>query len=336
MKFGVFYQMPCAAEQSPAQRYQDTIAQVQLADELGFDAAWLAELHFNPRFSVMPAPLMVGSAIAQTTRRIRIGTAVHLMPLHQPIRLAEEAAALDVLSGGRSIFGIGRGAIPAHFQGYGVDQEEARERFLEGLEMVLGMWAQDGYRYQGKYHQADGITIAPKPLQKPHPPVYIAANSADTFNLVGQLGHNILVAPTIVTSQGALAGLETYRGELADNGHDPADRDVNVTVHVNVAQDERKARNGFEETINNYLGTLRGGSGRGSARAQTLDYETVLNEYAAVGTPEQVAEKLDKFKGMYGPDGFICWFNTGGMLPHEDVKASMSLFAEKVMPRFAD
>ena len=336
MKFGVFYQMPCAAEQSPAQRYQDTIAQVQLADELGFDAAWLAELHFNPRFSVMPAPLMVGSAIAQTTRRIRIGTAVHLMPLHQPIRLAEEAAALDVLSGGRSIFGIGRGAIPAHFQGYGVDQEEARERFLEGLEMVLGMWAQDGYRYQGKYHQADGITIAPKPIQKPHPPVYIAANSADTFNLVGQLGHNILVAPTIVTSQGALAGLETYRGELVENGHDPADRDVNVTVHVNVAQDERKARSGFEETINNYLGTLRGGSGRGSARAQTLDYETVLNEYAAVGTPEQVAEKLDKFKGMYGPDGFICWFNTGGMLPHEDVKASMSLFAEKVMPRFAD
>ena len=87
--------MPCAPDQSPAQRYQDTISQVQLADELGFDAAWLAELHFNSRFSIMPAPLMVASAMAQTTSRIRIGTAVHLMPLHQPIRLAEEAAALD-------------------------------------------------------------------------------------------------------------------------------------------------------------------------------------------------------------------------------------------------
>ena len=335
MKFGVFYQMPCAADQSPAQRYQDTISQVQLADELGFDAAWLAELHFNQRFSVMPAPLMVGSAIAQTTSRIRIGTAVHLMPLHQPIRLAEEGAALDVLSGGRSIFGIGRGAIPTHFQGYGIDQEEARERFLEGLEMVLGMWSQDDYSYQGKYHQADGITIAPKPIQKPHPPVYIASNSADTFNLVGQLGHSILVAPTIVTVQGALTGLETYRAELEKNGHDPADRDVNVTVHVNVAQDEMKARSGFEKTINNYLGTLRSGSGRGSARAQTLDYETVLDEYAAVGTPEQVAEKLDKLKGMYGPDGFICWFNTGGMISHEEVQTSMSLFGEKVMPYFS-
>lgn len=335
MKFGVFYQMPCAADQSPAQRYQDTIAQAQLADGLGFDAVWLAELHFNPRFSIMPAPLLVGSAIAQTTSRIRIGTAVHLVPLHHPIRLAEESAALDVLSGGRSIFGIGRGAIATHFQGYGVDQEEARERFIEGLEMVLGMWAEDDYHYHGKRYQADGITIAPKPVQKPHPPVYIASNSADTFNLVGQLGHNILVAPTIVTVQGALDGLETYRAELAKNGHDPADRDVNVTVHVNVARDERKARRGFEQTINNYIGTLRGGSGRGSARAQTLDYETVLDEYAAVGTPEQVAEKLDRLEGLYGPDGFICWFNTGGMIPHEEVQTSMTLFAQEVMPHFA-
>ncbi len=334
MKFGLFFQLPCAPDQSPEQRYQDTIGQVQLADQLGFDAAWLAELHFNSRFSVMPAPMVIGAAMAQTTERIRIGTAVHLVPLHQPIRLAEEAAALDVLSGGRSIFGIGRGAIPTHFQGYGVDQGNARERFVEGLEMVLGMWAQDDFSYRGKHFYADGINIAPRPIQKPHPPVFIASNSADTFNLVGQLGHNILVAPTIVTTQGALSGLETYRQELESNGHDPADRDVNVTVHVNVDRDEAKARNGFEKTINNYLGTLRGGSGRGSARAQSLDYETVLDEYAAVGTPEQVSERLDKFRGMYGPDGFICWFNTGGMIPHEDVKSSMNLFAEEVMPNF--
>ena len=270
MKFGVFYQLPCSEDQSPAQRYQDTIAQVQLADELGFDAAWLAELHFNSRFSVMPAPTVIGAAMAQTTSRIRIGTAVHLVPLHQPIRLAEEAAALDVLSGGRSIFGIGRGAIPAHFQGYAVDHEEARDRFTEGLEMVLGMWANDDYSFQGKYHKVEGINLSPKPVQKPHPPVFVACNSPDTFNLVGQLGHNVLVAPTIVTSQGALTGLETYRAELENYGHDPSDRNVNVTVHVNVAEDETKARNGFEKTINNYLGTLRGGSGRGSARAQAL------------------------------------------------------------------
>jgi alkanesulfonate monooxygenase SsuD/methylene tetrahydromethanopterin reductase-like flavin-dependent oxidoreductase (luciferase family) len=336
MEFGVFYQLPCSPDQSPASRIQDTIAQVQAADRLGFDSAWLAELHFNQRFSVMPAPLMIASAIAQTTERIHIGTAVHLMPLHQPIRLAEEAATLDVLSGGRSIFGIGRGAIPAHFQGYGIDQEQARDRFLEGLEVVLGLWNEENFTYRGRYYNVEGLTIAPLPIQRPHPPVYIASNSPDTFNLVGELGHNILVAPTIVTVQGALTGLETYRSELERNGHDPADRDVNVTVHVNVDQDETKARAGFERTINNYLGTLRGGSGRGSARAQTLDYETVLDEYAAVGTPEHVAERLDKLSSIYGPDGFICWFNTGGMLTNEEVTSSMGLFAEDVMPHFSD
>jgi alkanesulfonate monooxygenase SsuD/methylene tetrahydromethanopterin reductase-like flavin-dependent oxidoreductase (luciferase family) len=334
MEFGVFYQLPCSPDQSPASRIQDTIAQVQAADRLGFDSAWLAELHFNQRFSVMPAPLMIASAIAQTTERIHIGTAVHLMPLHQPIRLAEEAATLDVLSGGRSIFGIGRGAIPAHFQGYGIDQEQARDRFLEGLEVVLGLWNEENFTYRGRYYNVEGLTIAPLPIQRPHPPVYIAANSPDTFNIVGQLGHNILVAPTIVTVQGALTGLETYRGELEENGHDLSKRKVNVTAHVNVSRSEQQARQGFERTINNYLGTLRGGSGRGAGRAQSLDYETVLDEFAAVGTPEQVAEKLHKFKNIYDPDGFICWFNTGGMLNQDEVLESMELFASEVIPDF--
>ena len=335
MNFGVFYQMPCAADQSPAARYQDTIAQVQLADELGFDSAWLAELHFNPRFSVMPAPLMVGSAIAQTTSRIKIGTAVHLMPLHHPIRLAEEAAALDVLSGGRSIFGIGRGSIPTHFEGYGIDREEARERFLEGLEIVLGMWTTDNFSYQGRYYEAEDLTLAPKPLQEPHPPVYIAANSPDTFGMVGSLGHNILVAPTIVTTQGALDGLASYRKELTEAGHDESKLNVNVTVHVNVAETESEANKGFERTINNYIGTLRdmGGSARGSSRAQSLDYETVQDEFAAVGTPDQVVEKLLRFKSVYSPQGFICWFNTGGLLTHTEVESSMRLFASDVMSR---
>ncbi len=333
MKFGVFYQMPCAVDQDPAARYRDTIAQCQLADQLGYDSVWLAELHFNARFSVMPAPLMVAAAVAQTTEQIKIGTAVHLVALHQPIRLAEEAATLDVMSNGRSIFGIGRGAIPAHFQGYGIDHEEARDRFLESLEMVLGMWTEKKYSHQGRYYQVNDIDLAPRPIQQPHPPVYIAANSADTFDIVGQLGHNILVAPTIVTAQGAVDGLASYRQNLADHGHDEDKLNVNVTVHVNVADSEQEARRGFEKTINNYLGTLRDmGGSRGSSRATSLDYETVLDEFAAVGAPDQVADKLHRFKEMYDPDTFICWFNTGGMLTNEEVSNSMRLFAAEVMP----
>lgn len=339
MKFGVFYQMPCAADQSPAQRYQDTIAQVQWADQLGFDAAWLAELHFNPRFSVMPSPLMVGAAIAQTTRRIRIGAAVHLIPLHQPIRLAEEAAALDVLSQGRSIFGIGRGAMPTHYAGYGIDQTEGRDRFLEALELILGAWQSENFHYQGRYFQASGLHIVPRPLQQPHPPVYIAANSADTFGIIGELGHHILVAPTIVTTQGALAGLTEYRRQLAAHQHDPAPLQVNINVPTHVAETDAQAQAGFETTINNYLTTLRDigaarGASPGSQRAHALSYETVRDEFAAVGTPQRVTEKLAMFRERYHPNEFMCWFNIGGMLPHPAVKTSMRLFAEKVMPHF--
>ena len=109
MEFGIFYQLPCADDQSPAERYADTISQAQLADQLGFDSVWLAEVHFNPRFSVLPAPLLLGSAIAQTTKQLKIATAVNLMPLHHPVRLAEEFATLDVISRGRAILGTGRG-----------------------------------------------------------------------------------------------------------------------------------------------------------------------------------------------------------------------------------
>lgn len=334
MKFGVFYQLPCAAEQSVAGRYRDTLGQIQWADTLGFDTAWLAELHFNPRFSVMPAPLLVAAALAPATENIRLGTAVNLIPLHQPIRLAEEAATLDILSGGRAIFGVGRGAMPTHYEGYGIDQSEGRDRFLEALELVLTAWTKDQFSYQGRYYQAHELTLAPRPLQQPHPPVYIAANSADTFGIIGELGHNILVAPTIVTTQGAVDGLAEYRRQLAQHGHEAAARAVSVTVHLNVSENGRRAAAGFETTINNYLGTLRDiGTSRGSQRAMSLTYEGVRDEFAAVGTPEEVTDKLLLFRERYQPQEIICWFNTGGMLPDAEVRQSMQLFAEKVMPR---
>ena len=339
MEFGVFYQLPCAADQIPAVRIKDTVVQCKLADELGFDTAWLAELHFNPRFSVLSAPLMIASAVAQATTRIRIGNAINLMPLHQPVRLAEEVATLDVLSNGRAIFGVGRGSMPTHFAGYGIDQEEGRERFIEGLELVLGLWTRDDYSYRGKFYNAYGYEITPKPVQQPHPPVYVAANSADTFGIVGELGHSILVAPTIVTTQGALSGLEAYRTQLVGNGHDQSELKVNINVPMHLSDTEKTARAGFTKTINNYLETLRDigrsqGTSRGSSRADNLDADAVMDEFAAVGTPDQVLEKLNKFKEMYRPQEFMCWFNIGGMLTHAEVERSMRLFAEEVMPRF--
>jgi alkanesulfonate monooxygenase SsuD/methylene tetrahydromethanopterin reductase-like flavin-dependent oxidoreductase (luciferase family) len=125
MKFGLFYQLPCATTQDAATRYRETIEQIVYAEELGFDTAWLAELHFNPRFSIMPAPLLVAAAVAQRTSRIRLGTAVLLLPLQHPLRTAEEAAVVDLLSQGRVELGVGRGMIAIHFQGFNIPRERA-------------------------------------------------------------------------------------------------------------------------------------------------------------------------------------------------------------------
>jgi alkanesulfonate monooxygenase SsuD/methylene tetrahydromethanopterin reductase-like flavin-dependent oxidoreductase (luciferase family) len=112
MEFGTFYQLPSATTQSPQRRYEETLIQIQHADSLGIDIAWLAELHFFPTFSIMPSPLLVASALVQRTRHIRLGIAVNLLPLHNPLRNAEDAATLDILCNGRLEYGAGRGSIP--------------------------------------------------------------------------------------------------------------------------------------------------------------------------------------------------------------------------------
>jgi alkanesulfonate monooxygenase SsuD/methylene tetrahydromethanopterin reductase-like flavin-dependent oxidoreductase (luciferase family) len=336
MEFGVFYQIPCGEDQTPAARYSDVMSQVQLADELGYDMAWLAELHFARRFSVMPAPLLMASALSQTTSNIMLGTAVNLLPLHHPLRIAEEVATLDVLSGGRAVFGIGRGSNPNHYRGYGIPLAERNDRFVEGLDLALRAWTEDQLDYQGQFYQAEGVRIEPKPIQQPYPPVYIASNGADTFPLVGSLGHNILVTPMIVTVEGVGNGLAVYRETLAEHGHDPSNRKVVVNVPVYVGETAETAKADFAPTVNNYLGTLRSmqNNSRGSSRASQLTYEDIYGELGAIGTPQQVIERLESFHELYNVQEFMCWFNIGGILTNEEVARSMQLFADEVMPHF--
>ena len=331
MIFGIFDQLPCSDEQIPSQRYKDVISQAQLADELGFDQVWLAELHFNPRFSMMPAPLLLGSAIAQITKDIRIGTAVNLVPLHQPIRLAEEVATLDQLSEGRAIFGIGRGAQPRQYQGYGIDMDEGRGRFLEALYLIKHAWTQEESYFTGQFYNVENVSVVPKPYQPPHPPIYIAANSFDTFEMVGELGHNLLVAPLVVSREGALSGLEAYRSAAREY---LTNLSININIPVYVTEDNTKAKNGYKFTVDNYLSTLQQNRSNAASRAANLDYETVYADYAAIGTPEQVVSKLRFFQQIFDPQEFMGWFNIGGMLPNDEVANSMRLFAEKVIPQF--
>src|SRR5579864_2918406 len=244
VKFDIFYQLPEAASQTTAGRYRGLIAEAAEADRLGFHTVWLAEVHFAPRFSVMPAPLMLLAAIAERTTNIRLGMAVNLMPLHNPIRLAEEVATLDVLSGGRVEFGAGRGAFPLNYRGYGVEMADSRHRFEEGLETVKRAWTQK---------QVDGVEVFPKPVQRPQPPIRLAANSADTFTFAGANRYPIFAGGPVNPIPVLADRLKIYETALKDAGHERPDDWLAAALMVFVGRDRAQVRATIEPSLRNYF-----------------------------------------------------------------------------------
>jgi len=217
MRFGFFDQLPCPPGFSEHQRYQAILAQIELGDVVGFDTVWLGELHFSRGFSILADPLMVLAAAAQRTSRIRLGTAVTLLPMHNPVKIAEQTAIADILSNGRLELGVGRGTAPLHYAGYGIPQEESRERFDEALDFIIGAWTHDSFSFEGKYYGAHELSLVPRPLQAPHPPVRIAANSPDTFPFAARRHFPIFATPMINPPDKLKAGLEVYREGLASS-----------------------------------------------------------------------------------------------------------------------
>src|SRR5436853_2492609 len=168
-EFGMFHEFQRTAGATDEEAFATSFEQVDAAERWGLDAMWLAEIHVAPERSVLSAPLTMASAIAQRTRRMKIGTAVQVLPLCHPLRLAEEAATVDQISDGRLIFGVGRSGFAHTYQAYGVPYEESRERFAETLEIVKRAWTEERFSYQGKYFAYDKVALVPKPRQKPYP-----------------------------------------------------------------------------------------------------------------------------------------------------------------------
>jgi alkanesulfonate monooxygenase SsuD/methylene tetrahydromethanopterin reductase-like flavin-dependent oxidoreductase (luciferase family) len=347
VKFGLFYQLPCAPDQSEAVRYNETVEQVILADEIGFDTAWLAELHFFRPFSIMPAPLIVATAIAQRTRRIRIGTGVSLLPFHHPLRLAAEAATVDILSGGRLDLGVGRGTIAVHFQGFNVSREESRERFEESLEIIQQAWTTESFSYNGKHYQVPETAVVPKPLSKPHPPLRIAANSPETAAFAGLKGYDVLVASPINPMPGFFGHVESYRTALANAGHQLAKRDVAALFFTHSSESVAHTRAEYEPSMMHYFRTIGEQALRGDRsqydgsyaylkqvreRVATMSWEMVADTMAIFGSPEQCIARIEDIYRGAKINQLVCWFNPGGRIPHREVLAAMERFATKVIP----
>lgn len=342
MRFGFFDQLPCADTQSERQRLQDIIDQIVLGDEVGFDTVWLGELHFGRRSSILASPLMVLAAAAQRTKSIRLGTAVSLLPLHNPMKMAEEAATADVLSGGRLEFGVGRGTAPIHYVGYNVPQEESRERFEEALEVILKAWTNERFSYHGKYFQAEDLSVVPKPLQKPHPPLRLAANSPDTFAIGGRLGLPIFSSPLINPPDKLREYLTVHREALPPGVR----QDVALMFSVHVSDSRAKAREECEASLMNFfkaagerlrpLGeqTIKGYEAfqQAVAKLERATYEKV-ERMSVFGDPDYCVERIRALHQEFHMDEFIGYFNQGGLVDHAIVKRSMELFAKEVAPR---
>ena len=345
MKFGLFYQLPCATTQDAATRYQETIEQIVYAEELGFDTAWLAELHFNPRFSIMPAPLLVAAALAQRTSRIRLGTAVLLLPLQHPLRTAEEAAVVDLLSQGRVELGVGRGMIAIHFQGFNIPREESRERFEEALTIITRAWTHETVQFNGKYFQVPETAVVPKPVQKPHPPLRIAANSPETAMFAGEHGYPVFIASPINTGGKLAEQVGRYRKAFRAAGHHRSKEDVAIAFPVYVADDIAHVRREVEASFLNYFQAISYQAQLGARddspayaylheirkRVEAVRWEDI-ETMALYGSPATCIRKIAEVHAQCRMDQLICWFNPGGLVSHGDIMTSMRRFAMEVMP----
>lgn len=345
MKFGLMNLFPYADEKSPEEIFDETLEEIAYAEELGFDSVWLAEHHFS-RYGILGNPLVFAAAIAQRTSRIRIGTAVVIAPFYDPLRLAEDAALVDVLSNGRLDLGIGRGYQPIEFDGFGVPQDEASTRTEEIMDILRLAWTEESFSYHGKHFNYEDVTIYPRPVQRPHPPLWRAAVSMGTFSAAGSAGEPILTSPNFTPLPIVKEQYTRYQSELVGAGFDAARFDLPMMQQVYVgesAEDAYETPRPHAEWFYRTLGQLVPGASKPAAAGyegyaaikeniDQLSYDQIVSQGANFGTSDAVVDRLKVLRDDIGVSHYIGWFNVGG-LDHSKVMRSMERFANEVIPQ---
>ncbi len=341
MDFGIFIEFQVRRGRTQAEAFEESFALVEAAEDLGIDTVWLAEFHFIADRSVMASPLVAASAIASRTRRIRIGLGVQVLPLANPIRIAEEAAMVDHISKGRLDFGAGRSAFTKFYEGFNVPYSESRRLFSETLEVIMKAWTEERFSHQGEYYSFSDVNVVPKPYQQPHPPTYIAASSADSFPTIGSLGHSILASLDAGEAQ-TQERVEQYRKARREAGQ-PGPGAVLLRIPAFVAETEEEA---LEAPRTSTIGEIRFLADELASSAGTpemaerlrrigqLTYDEILRDRVIYGTPETVTERLQEYQEMLGLSGLVLEMNYGREIPYDKVLSSLRLLGEKVIPRF--
>ena len=323
MQFGVlqFFSWPNRRFPLP-EVYQRAFDRIDVMERSGYDAVWLAEHHFST-YSVCPSIHMMGAHIAARTQRLRIGTAVSLAPFYHPLRLAEEIALLDVLSGGRVNFGAGRGFDATEYRTFGVARENSYPIFREHVQVVIDAWRNERLTFHGQFCNFDDVEVLPKPLQQPHPPVWLASSSEDAVVWSARNGYSILMDPH--SSHAEIAAKRArYQTELEAAGFSIAGRVIPMARNIALASSEAKAREIAISTAGFMFGSyLRGAPRQSDAGGDPI--ERYVDDTVICGTPESVIDQVHALEEQLPLQYLMCT-----PLSHE----SFMLFTEKVMPRF--
>jgi len=320
------------------------------AESLGFDSVWPAEHHFS-EYGYCASPQVSLAAVAARTKRIRLGTGVVVLPFHNPIRVAEDFAFLDLMSDGRVDLGVGRGYQPIEYKGFGLADQQAnsREIFDEAINLVRKCWTEERVTFKGKHYQVDDLYVRPKPLQQPHPPIYMACLSAESFRLAGRYGFYVLMLGAFgLSAEGAKVGVADYRAGRREAGLDPAAGKIALLLKVYAADTMGRARGEYAgpvtwyyRTIAKYVAPPPGHAAIKSYElytqtkdtAETLNFNDLANSPLMVcGDVDHCVEKLSQLVVEYGFDELLCWTRIGGM-ENRKVLHSMELMSGEVMPR---
>ena len=330
MKFGLFGGAKSSGGGSPdSQSYGKFVDYVLYAEELGYESLFVVEHHFTGN-SQVSASLGLLSYLAGRTRRMRLGTAVVVLPWHNPVLLAEQVATLDLLSGGRFDFGVGKGYRDGEFDGFCIPKAEATERFEECMAILRKAWESEGrFSHRGKHWNFRNIVVEPRPVQKPHPPFWLGAGSPEAIRRAGRQGYNLLL-DQIASIELTVERVAIYRDELEKNGILFSGMRIGVTRGVQVVATEAERAAAFAQRRKTLaaIGTLARGPGaeRYKNVSSFADADLAAENAALIGTPEQIIAQLRQLER--GGVEYVLLVDSSGN------KNTLRIFADEVMPQF--
>ena len=350
MKVGIALNMLQKEGRSDADVFAEHLALGDLAEPLGFDSLFALEHHFTG-YAMSPSPTQLLSYFAGRTRRLTLGTAVIVLPWHDPVRVAEEIALLDVLSGGRCLFGFGRGAASVEYAGMRVPMEEARARFVESARIVVMALTQESFEWKGEFFTIPRTAIRPRPISHPERRFYASSVSPESAEIMAKLGFGVLV---VMQNEWAKAAedIQRYRDIAASVGHTP--RPPIILTNISVAESRSEAEDRAKTYLSRkwdsidahyhfsdgHLASVKGyefygGMAKTYSKMKDEGFRKKATDFYVkiqiVGTPDDCVQQVAELQRLTGVDHLATEFGYGGM-PHEQAELNMRLFAERVMP----